>query len=93
MGDVKSKFFETTTAAGDAVIAVAARPTSTFTLTTGNGSAAGMGTNIGRKITATTSANCHRRKIRWSHWSRWPSPGKDTRRTRSVSYGLSEKTN
>jgi hypothetical protein len=35
MGDVKSKFFETTTAAGDAVIAVAARPTTTFTLTTG----------------------------------------------------------
>ena len=22
-----------------------------------------------------------RRKTRWSHWSRWPSPGKDTRRT------------
>ena len=37
MGDLKSMFFETTTAAGDAVIAVAARPTTTFTLTTGNG--------------------------------------------------------
>ena len=33
----------------------------------------------------------HRRKIRWSDWSRWPSPGKDTRRTRAVSYGLSAK--
>ncbi len=55
MGDVKSKFFETTTAAGDAIIAAAARPTSTFTLTTGTGSAAGMGTNIGRKITANTT--------------------------------------
>tara|TARA_R110000737_G_scaffold73554_1_gene102306 strand:- start:39 stop:662 length:624 start_codon:yes stop_codon:yes gene_type:complete len=55
MGDVKSKFFETTVAAGVAVIAAAARPTTTFTLTTGAGSAAGMGTNIGRKITATTT--------------------------------------
>jgi len=57
MGDVKSKFFETTVAAGTAVIAAAAQPTSTFTLTTGTGSAAGMGTNIGRKITATTSGS------------------------------------
>jgi len=57
MGDVKSKFFETTVAAGVAVIAAAAQPTTTFTLTTGTGSAAGMGTNIGRKITATTSGS------------------------------------
>ena len=27
--------------------------------------------------------DCLRRKTRWSHWSRWPSPGKDTGRTRT----------
>ena len=36
----------------------------------------------------------HGRKIRWSDWSRWPSPGKDTGRTRTaISCCLSEKTN
>ena len=50
MGDVKSKFFETTVAAGVAVIAAAAQPTSTFTLT-----GTSFGTNIGKQITATTA--------------------------------------
>ena len=50
MGDVKSKFFLTTTAAGTAVVAALARPTSTFTLT-----GTSFGTNIGKQITATTA--------------------------------------
>ena len=50
MGDVKSKFFLTTTAAGTAVVAALARPTTTFTLT-----GTSFGTNIGKQITATTA--------------------------------------
>jgi len=50
MGDVKSKFFLTTTAAGTAVVAALAQPTSTFTLT-----GTSFGTNIGKQITATTA--------------------------------------
>ena len=50
MGDVKSKFFLTTTAAGTAVVAALAQPTTTFTLT-----GTSFGTNIGKQITATTA--------------------------------------
>jgi hypothetical protein len=50
MGDVKSKFFLTTTASGTAVVAALAQPTSTFTLT-----GTSFGTNIGKQITATTA--------------------------------------
>ena len=50
MGDVKSKFFLTTTADGTAVVAALAQPTSTFTLT-----GTSFGTNIGKQITATTA--------------------------------------
>ena len=52
MGDVKSKFFLTTTAAGTAVVAALAQPTSTFTLT-----GTSFGTNIGKQITATTAGS------------------------------------
>ena len=50
IGDVKSKLFLTTTAAGTAVVAALAQPTTTFTLT-----GTSFGTNIGKQITATTA--------------------------------------
>ena len=48
-GDVKSRFFEDTNASSNTYVAVAARPTSTFTLANTS-----FGTETGRKITATT---------------------------------------
>jgi len=48
-GDVKSRFFEDTNASSNTYVAVAARPTSTFTLANTS-----FGTATGRKITATT---------------------------------------
>ena len=50
MGDVKSKTFIDANAASATYVAVAARPTSTFTLANSS-----FGTNTARKITATTS--------------------------------------
>jgi len=49
-GDVKSKFFEDDNASSNTYVAVAARPTSTFTLANSS-----FGTETGRKITATTA--------------------------------------
>ena len=48
--DVKSKFFEDTTASSATYVAAAAQPTTTFTLANTS-----FGTNTGRKITATTA--------------------------------------
>jgi len=50
MGDVKSKTFIDSNASSNTYVAVAARPTSTFTLANNS-----FGTNTARKITATTS--------------------------------------
>lgn len=50
MGDVKSKIFIDDNASSATYVAVAARPTSTFTLANSS-----FGTNTARKITATTS--------------------------------------
>jgi hypothetical protein len=50
MGDVKSKTFIDANASSATYVAVAARPTSTFTLANSS-----FGTNTARKITATTS--------------------------------------
>jgi hypothetical protein len=49
MGDVKSKIFIDDNASSNTYVAVAARPTSTFTLANSS-----FGTNTARKITATT---------------------------------------
>ena len=50
MGDVKSKTFIDDNASSATYVAVAARPTTTFTLANSS-----FGTNTARKITATTS--------------------------------------
>ena len=50
MGDVKSKIFIDSNAASATYVAVAARPTTTFTLANSS-----FGTNTARKITATTA--------------------------------------
>tara|TARA_Y100000004_G_scaffold66281_1_gene74325 strand:- start:1680 stop:2276 length:597 start_codon:yes stop_codon:yes gene_type:complete len=52
MGDVKSKTFIDTNASSNTYVAVAARPTTTFTLANSS-----FGTNTARKITATTAGS------------------------------------
>ena len=52
MGDVKSKIFIDSNAASATYVAVAARPTTTFTVANSS-----FGTNTARKITATTSGS------------------------------------
>ena len=52
MGDVKSKTFIDSNASSATYVAVAARPTTTFTLANSS-----FGTNTARKITATTSGS------------------------------------